>query len=246
MSPSATTSSSPSTTPNTPNTPTAPAPVAVVAYRTTRSYSTREDKAHYIADKYAPLLRGSVLDVGCGTAPLRPLVATPARYLGIDINAHAADIGLDLDDAARRGRGLPLDNASFDTVICTDVLEHLEHAHAIFDELCRVAAHHVIISLPNPLLSLLLGMLDGSRGRMKFYGLPLDPPEDRHRWFFNFDEAVAFVTQRGARHGFEAEQIDAENRANVSWRTADGRELLDGTAFRNGTMWAVLRRTEAA
>lgn len=230
----------------TPTTATPTTSVQPVLYRTDRVYATRHDKARYIADKYASILRGSVLDVGCGDAPLRDLVGTPSGYLGIDFSGQGADIAVDLDDAARRGRGLPVDTRSFDTVICTDVLEHLEHAHAIFDELCRAARERIIISLPNPLLSLLLGLLDGSRGRMKFYGMPLDPPEDRHRWFFSYDEAVAFVTQRGARHGFFPEQIDPENRAMVSWRTPDGRELLDSPAIRNGTMWAVLRRTEGA
>jgi SAM-dependent methyltransferase len=215
-------------------------------YRTTRAYATRADKALYIADKYASILRGSVLDVGCGDAPLRTLVADPTRYIGIDFSGAAADIVLDLDHAARTGAGLPIESTSVDTVVCTDVLEHLEHAHAIFDELCRVARERVIVSLPNPLLSLLLGLLAGSGGRTKYYGLPVDPPLDRHRWFFHFDDAVAFVSTRGARNGFTPEQIDAENRAAPSWRGLDGRELLALEAVRNGTMWAVLRRTEAA
>jgi SAM-dependent methyltransferase len=224
---------------------TAPVPGAVL-YQTTLSYETRADKARYIAGKYASILRGSVLDVGCGEAPLRALVGSPGRYLGVDIDGQHADIALDLDDAVRRRRGLPVEDRSFDTVVCTDVLEHLEHAHEVFDELCRVARDRVIVSLPNPLLSLLLGLVAGSHGRMKFYGLPLDPPQDRHRWFFSYDEAVNFVTQRAGRHGFFPEQIDAENRAVVSWRTPDGRELLDGPAIRNGTMWGVLRRSESA
>lgn len=241
VTPTAQPSSNTGTTPNVP-----PAAAAPPLYQTTRAYATREDKALYIADKYAPILRGSVLDVGCDTARLRACIADPSRYLGIDISGPAADIRLDLDDAARRGKGLPLDSRSFDTVVCTDVLEHLEHAHAIFDELCRVARERVLVSLPNPLLSMLLGIQSGSRGRNKYYGLPVDRPEDRHRWFFNFEEAVAFVTQRGARLGFTPEQVDAENRSGISWRGADGRELMDNHTVRNGTMWAVLRRAEAA
>lgn len=200
-------------------------------------YTDRASKAGYIAAKYAILLRGSVLDVGCDGAPLRALVAQPALYTGVDINP-GADVVLNFDRD-----DLPLADRSFATVVCTDVLEHLERCHAVFDELCRVAADCVLISLPNPLATLVQSLHDGGSGRMKYYGLPVDPPADRHRWFFGFEEAEEFLTQRGARNGFDVEQLDVESSSSVYWRVGrEQRDVLDSPQVRAGTTWCVLRR----
>ena len=40
------------------------------------------------------------------------------------------------------------------------------------------------------------------RGLGGKYGLPSEPPMDRHRWLFNLADAREFVKQRGARRGF--------------------------------------------
>ena len=63
-----------------------------------------------------------------------------------------------------------------------DVLEHTDDIYRANEELFRVARKNVIIALPNAY---------EVKGRLKFligrtlsgkYGLPLDPPSDRHRW----------------------------------------------------------------
>jgi hypothetical protein len=209
------------------------------AYRSSVPYSDRAGKAAYIADKYAPVLGGSVLDVGCDEAPLRALVGRPGDYVGVDICANA-DLRLDLDR-----EDLPFADRSFDTVVCTDVLEHLERCHAVFDELCRVARGHVLASLPNPLRVLLDSLATGGSGKIKYYGLPLDRPPDRHRWFFGHEEAVAFLTGRAQRNGFVVEQLDAEDGPTPCWRGKDGADLLDIDNARGGTIWCLLRRAGA-
>lgn len=203
-------------------------------------YTCRESKSRYIAAKYAPLLRGAVLDVGCDAAQLRQFVGDPSLYIGVDLSDDA-DVALDLDR-----EDLPFPDASFDTVVCCDVLEHLERIHAVFDEVCRVASGHVIVSLPNAIKAMLLGLFEGSNGAMKWYGLPLEPQKDRHRWFFGYEDAVRFVRRRGALAGFEPVQIDPESDGGYYWLNGAGRDVLDHPNVRLGTMWAVLRRTEAA
>jgi hypothetical protein len=199
-------------------------------------YTDRRSKALYIADKYAPILVGSVLDVGCDEAPLRKLVHQPFKYRGVDIRPDA-DLVLNLDRES-----LPLPDRSFDTVLCTDVLEHLDRCHEVFDELCRVAGTHIVVSLPNPLRNLLMSLTEGGGGRLKYYGLPTESPSDRHRWFFGAEEAAEFVAQRGQRNGFEVVQLDFEDGGCPPWRNRDGKDLLDHFNVRGGIMWCVLAR----
>lgn len=217
--------------------PPAPSASSAGRYHTDIRYTDRAGKARYIASKYASILGGDVLDVGCDERQLASHLPPGGRYIGVDINPRA-DIRLDLDRDP-----LPFPDASFDTVLCTDVLEHLEHCHSVFDELCRVSRSRVIVSLPNCVRSLVMGLFEGSQGRLKYYGLPLDVPKDRHRWFFGYEEAVAFVTARGQRNGFEVEHVEPEDVSCYYWLGRDGKDVLDHANITHGTMWAVLRRT---
>lgn len=212
-------------------------------YQSSLRYTDRRTKALYVADKYAPILIGSILDVGCDQAPLRKLVHQPFRYVGVDLLPGAADAVVDLDRDP-----LPYPDQNFDTVLCTDVLEHLERCHAAFDEICRVSRRHAIISLPNPLHQLLRTLCDNPNagGRLKYYGLPIDPPADRHRWFFGHDEAIDFLSQRGRRNGFGVEQIDVEESPLPVWNDASGQNILDHSNIGGGTIWCVLRRVDLA
>ena len=109
------------------------------------TYHNRETKAGYVFAKYRPILKGSVLDVGADAMYLKPyLASSEGRYVGVG-HGEKVDHEVNLETSA-----LPFGDHSFDTVLCLDVLEHLEAAHFMFAELCRVSKHHVIISLPNP------------------------------------------------------------------------------------------------
>ena len=76
-----------------------------------------------------------VLDVGCGPKPYFPFFADGAReYVGVDVVENpAADL---------RGpvEALPVDDASFDLVLCTQVLEHCDDPAQAVRELARVTA----------------------------------------------------------------------------------------------------------
>jgi ubiquinone/menaquinone biosynthesis C-methylase UbiE len=99
----------------------------------------------------------SFLDAGCGDGRyLRALDAElPERIAGVDISeriletAHAANPRAEL----RQGNleALPFDNASFDLVLCTQVIEHVLNAAAGVAELVRVLqpAGRLVISTDN-------------------------------------------------------------------------------------------------
>ncbi len=119
------------------------------------------------------------------------------QYTGIDIGG-TPDIVINLDEVET----LPFDDNSFDTVLCTDVLEHLEHLHRIFDELVRTSKRWLIISLPNCWVNA-RRPIERGKGSFRFYGLPKEPPEDRHRWFFNMTDVQSFMEWQAQKHALK-------------------------------------------
>lgn len=203
-------------------------------------YTDRKSKAEYVFRKYAPILTGDVLDVGADEGHLRPWLTDCARYTGIGFG-NGVDIVLDLEQGP-----LPYAEAGFDTVLCLDVLEHVDGLHRLFDELCRVSRRYVLISLPNPLSDFFHFLNRGAyrTGQpVKFYGLPADPPADRHKWFFSAQEARHFIQIRAERAGYRVMQIDHEPRApalpaDPGWLHPDAVNAGIGL----GPLWAVLAR----
>lgn len=82
------------------------------------------------------VLDGDVLDVGCGRMPYRKFTRAK-RYVGVDIDSPvtrqlaAADIFYD-------GHTLPFPAESFDTVLCSQVLEHVFEPENFLREIARV------------------------------------------------------------------------------------------------------------
>lgn len=140
-----------------------------------------------------------------------------------------------------------------------DVLEHLENIHLVFDRICYLSDKYVLISLPNCYNSILWFIRAGQYSKetnMKFYGLPIEPPLDRHRWFFSGKEAYNFVKTRGEKNGFElVEMIDT---AKLSKKGIRGRKLAllkklifwnsklreRITDFESGTLFFLLERVD--
>jgi SAM-dependent methyltransferase len=73
-----------------------------------------------------------VLDVGCGIKPYLPYFAGAAEYIGVDV---ADNPSADLQGSAE---ALPVGDASFDLVLCLQVLEHVEDPSQVIRELHRV------------------------------------------------------------------------------------------------------------
>jgi SAM-dependent methyltransferase len=209
-------------------------------------YVDRETKAQYVWLKYQPILRGrKILDVGADECYLKQHLDGEASYWGIGLGGHL-DQQVDLEQGK-----IPFPDNSFDCVLCLDVLEHLEHIHQVFDECCRVAKDHVIISLPNPLGVLYerLRFGDYRPGQLtKFYGLPLEPPPDRHRWFFSNEEAEKFILYRAGLNGMCVLQMDNYGAGSepTRWKRLARMVLFrDDLNLKNlyaGPLWAVLEK----
>jgi SAM-dependent methyltransferase len=81
----------------------------------------------------APELRGDFLDVGCGTQPYRPYFSHVRKITACDFDAKRGDV-----DFACPADKVPLPDSSMDSILCTEVLEHVPDPLAVWKEFNRL------------------------------------------------------------------------------------------------------------
>lgn len=93
-----------------------------------------------------------IVEVGCGTG--NGLLGTfPSRVVGLDVNPYAVDdcVSRGLDARLIRPDGFfPLAEASFDSCVLDNVLEHIEEPGQTLDECWRITSQHggMVIGVP--------------------------------------------------------------------------------------------------
>jgi SAM-dependent methyltransferase len=90
-----------------------------------------------LGEKAGTFLRGRLIDIGCGSKPYKPLFRPfVAEHVGIDHEGTLHDkTSIDLYGTAYE---IPVEDASFDSAVCTAVLEHLEEPERALRECYRV------------------------------------------------------------------------------------------------------------
>lgn len=96
-----------------------------------------------------PRLEGHVLDFGCGTGPYRDLLTNTHAYTGLEFDSpqnrqcKKADIFYD-------GTYIPLENASVDSILSTQTLEHVLNPECIVAEWARILRpdSHILLTVP--------------------------------------------------------------------------------------------------
>lgn len=82
--------------------------------------------------------RGVFLDIGCGEMPYKPLIAPVVdKYIGLDIENPKYQRAVK-PDLFWDGSRIPLDNDSVDSVMATELFEHLPDLEAVLREIFRV------------------------------------------------------------------------------------------------------------
>lgn len=98
----------------------------------------------------------TLLDAGCGEGFVVDFLAREypdLKITGVDISDEAIAYAKEhFGERARFRKGsvfkLPFSDKSFDAVLCSEVLEHVEDPNLAVAELKRVARQHVIITVP--------------------------------------------------------------------------------------------------
>ena len=81
-----------------------------------------------------PRLGGRLLEVGCGAAPYRAFLELFVRqYIASDYHGATGH-----QDVVCDGARLGFRSESFDSVLCTQVLEHVRDPQGVLQEICRV------------------------------------------------------------------------------------------------------------
>lgn len=87
---------------------------------------------------------GRLLDVGCGAKPYKRFGTHTLEWIGLD-----AATNPDADEHGR-AESMPFEDESFDTVLCTQVLEHVPEPNEVMRECARVLRKNgiAIFSVP--------------------------------------------------------------------------------------------------
>jgi len=110
----------------------------------------------------------TILDAGCGEG-INLLTLSEAgawKLQGIDLDEASLSIARDaLDPAIPLQRGdleaLPFEDASFDLVLGTEVLEHVHDPDSALAEMARISRRHLVLSVPREPLWRIANMARG-------------------------------------------------------------------------------------
>ena len=113
-----------------------------------RDYLTVAPIERWLREVAAPCARGTLLDAGCGNKPYAGLFRTVTEcYIGADLTQNAFNT---VDVIVDPSHCLPFREGSFDTVLSTQVLEHVPDPAAYLAEVRRVLTRggHLLLTCP--------------------------------------------------------------------------------------------------
>lgn len=222
------------------------------------NYTDRATKAKFVFSKYQEILTGKILDVGADEMYLKKYLTNDVEYIGVGLGKNKHLIKMNLENEP-----IPYSENYFDCILCLDVLEHLDNIHNTFETLCKLTNKWLLISLPNPYNSI-FEYLNKKKYRsemnIKFYGLPVQKPEDRHKWFFSSFEAKEFIKSNAKKMNMNIQDVFIEKTNFNKYRLLNTNSKiinwifnkiaykhffnpnLELTEFLEGTQWYLLKK----
>lgn len=141
-----------------------------------RKHTTKNPLQKFLIDAFFKALMAelkrlnpdTILDVGCGEGFILEKLREAhigKEMEGVDLQARAIALGQQMHPQLTLKQGniyhLPYADGSFDVVLCSEVLEHLEYPERAMKELQRVAGKYCIITVPNEPLFRMANFLRG-------------------------------------------------------------------------------------
>ncbi|PHM21773.1 MAG: hypothetical protein CK604_05270 [Curvibacter sp. PD_MW3] len=149
------------------------------AYLQRRSKLGKWYRKHWLYPRLSTCLKGGLLDIGCG---IGDMLAYRPGSVGVDVNPHNVTYCRErgLDAKVMDPDQLPFAEASFDSVLLDNVLEHIEQPSNLLAEIARVLrpGGHLLIGVP------------GHRGQAS------DPD---HKQFYDEAALLRLASQSGFR-----------------------------------------------
>jgi SAM-dependent methyltransferase len=102
-----------------------------------------KENAHYLS--------GIMMDFGCGSKPYKSFFHID-QYIGVDFNGDGHDHSNENIDVYYNGKTIPFDNNYFDSILCSEVFEHLFNIDEILPELNRVLKIRGMILITCPFI----------------------------------------------------------------------------------------------
>jgi len=102
-------------------------------------YFIRKGLADHI-QLHASQIKGKLLDFGCGSKPYQSLFSVD-EYIGIDFKNEGHPHDGDQIDFYYDGKTIPFEDNHFDSVLSTEVFEHIFNLGDVLNELNRVLKH---------------------------------------------------------------------------------------------------------
>lgn len=96
-------------------------------------YYFSRKKLYQDIQEYKKYIHGKCMDFGCGTKPYRKLFNT-SEYIGVEIDTGAREKGITYYD----GSTIPFEDETFDSILSSEVFEHVVNIEDILKELHRV------------------------------------------------------------------------------------------------------------
>ncbi len=101
--------------------------------------------------QYSSVLHGRLLDFGCGSKPYKSFIQVK-EYVGVDFVNEGHPHDNEQIDIFYDGKKIPVENETFDSILSSEVFEHIFNLEEVLTELNRVLKKGGVILITCPFL----------------------------------------------------------------------------------------------